>query len=82
MGWGTRENPPHGSTLECAECGGVGITEVQSETTYFWSAPTFVDYSGRMAVLISKIMAVIFSLIIILLLILLIKFMIVKTMGG
>ena len=54
-GWGTEKVPPLKSGPPCKECGGLGVFLAQSEQTYVWGLPTFIDFKKRKQIRILKI---------------------------
>lgn len=46
-GWGTNSQSGSHKLTVCRECSGEGIAVFQSQKTYSWTAPDFMDYKGR-----------------------------------
>lgn len=55
-GFGTEKVPPHEkNSFPCKECGGLGVFLVQSEETFVWGMPAFIDFGTRKKIKILKI---------------------------
>lgn len=47
QGWGVEKTGKEQKKLPCKECGGIGIFLLQSEQTFIWGMPTFVNFDNR-----------------------------------
>ena len=64
-GWGTDSVPPKKGSNSCKECGGLGIFLAQSEQTFIWGIPNFIDYKKRVIINILRIAIIIAFLLLI-----------------
>ena len=63
-GWGTEKVPPKRGSLVCKECGGLGVFLAQSDQTFVWGMPAFIDFKIRNRVKVLKIVFLLFAIII------------------
>jgi|GEM_PF-6064356 len=61
-GWGTNDVPPK-SEQSCKECGGLGIFLVQTDQTFIWGLPTFINFKRRTTIIFLRIIFVFILLI-------------------
>lgn len=66
-GWGTSEFPPINPGRVCAECSGEGVALFQSQKTYSWLAPAFIDYKSRSLIKYKKLFLIFSPFIVIIL---------------
>ncbi len=56
---------------QCDECGGGGVFLMQSDNIYYLGVPSYIDYKGRVRILINKIIFSVIAFVAILMLLIL-----------
>lgn len=73
LGFGIDKNHAKNKIVSCEECGGLGVYYQQSDQTFIWGLPCFIDFRKREKIKVFKIILFTISLIFLLLVVFLLS---------